>query len=178
MSKFHYIQLSRYSSALCSVCVGVVVLLSIVLPKITNNADFESQFSSGTSDIVTYESSSELPSELKDILKKFPDYRGRIRCAHAYFGVSRLTQIWRLDDASKEMFEFASLENHLVGKLPSEIDRDFWSIQLPWWSPRNTSSILLAAPLGASDFDLEGMNLVVLFDSRENIVYGISIFNL
>jgi hypothetical protein len=121
---------------------------------------------------------SDVPEGLKAVWDHFPDYDGRQYCADSDAGVPGLVNVWRIDGATKEMFEFASADNQLVGKGVSEIDKGFWDVPLPWWTPSHSNHTQFAATPGIEDGSTEGGYTAVMFDSENKELYCLAIFNL
>lgn len=129
-------------------------------------------------DTMTFESCSEIPDELQVLLNRFPEYAGRRHCANAFAGFSTIATAWRLDDATKEMFEFALTNNHLVEVQYAEVDENFWDVPIPWWTPDFPEGLLCAAWDRDNDIRIEGLHTVLIFDTKNKVFYGLTVFNL
>ena len=144
-------------------CAALALFLCVDSDRGTDEKAGGVCYQQRTTEALVYEPSSELPSELQAVLDQFPGYDGRYRSARFFAGVFKLIDVWRLDDASKEMFQFALLDNGLVGSVLVEVDDIFWSIPLSWWTPCPSTSSLCAVSPDGHDVTMEGEYAVLLF---------------
>jgi hypothetical protein len=171
---------TRVLAGLVIAVVGCIAIMMLAFARLADDKILRQHSSSINSHMGTrsnYAPCLELPDELKIILSKFPGFDQSQHSARSDSGVPGLVEVWRIDGATKEMFEFAIDENQLVGRVRSEIDNSFWQVPVSWWHPSTSNHVSYAASPGGIDDNREGLYTVVAFDSKTRDLYGLTIFN-